>query len=81
MKKKKNKVVVVPEDARILLDRFRLIRLKKGLSLNKVARRGGFEPGNYTKLEKGTTQPRLSTFLRMLRALDITWGYFGRFKG
>jgi len=83
-KKRKNQVgrkQDVPAGAKILLERLRKIRIKKGLSVNKTARRQGFEPSNYTLLEQGKAEPRLSTFLRMLEALEVTWEYVGRFKG
>lgn len=47
------------------------IRRKKGLSQEELGFRSGFHPTEISRLERAVREPRLSTMVRLARALDV----------
>lgn len=62
--------------SRQVAERIRTIRQDKRLSVESVARQAGLHPENYRKMERGGRDLRVSTFVRVLKALSVTWAEF-----
>lgn len=56
--------------------RFREARLARKLSLRELAERAGMSRPNIRRLERGLTEPRLSTVARVAKALDLSVTFF-----
>lgn len=53
---------------------FRAERIRRGLSMNAVAERGGLSQQMVSYVERGMRNPSLDTMLRMAAALEIDLG-------
>ncbi len=56
--------------SKYLGERLRVIRTKKGLTQEEVARRADTERGYYAKLEQGYALPSLKLLEKILKVLD-----------
>ena len=57
-------------------ERVRRIREEKGLTLQDVASRTGFDPSYLSKIESGDHSPPLGVLIKLGKALDMKMGYF-----
>ena len=48
------------------------LRIKKGISLEKLAYENDLAKGNLSEIEKGMIDPKLSTLQRISKGLDIS---------
>lgn len=49
-------------------------RAEKGLSQTQVTARSGIHPAEVSRIERGLRDPRLSTLIRLARALSVEPG-------
>lgn len=82
MKKKREKKKTVSQvlDEGFIAHRIREIRQKKGLTMRHVSHIADMEQSHYYKIECGVSSPLMSTFLKILVGLDVTWAEFGKIK-
>ena len=50
----------------------RAARLKRGLTQEELAERSGLAPVQVSRIERGKREVRLTTIIRLVRALDVT---------
>jgi transcriptional regulator with XRE-family HTH domain len=60
--------------------RIEALRMTRGLTQTQAARRAGLSQGQWSDLEAGKRDPRLSTILRIQHALEVDFldSFFGR---
>ncbi len=54
--------------------RIRLLREKKGISLDELSKMTGFDTGRLQDIEEGEIQPQLGTVMKLSKALDSALG-------
>lgn len=54
--------------------RIRLLREKKGISLDELSKMTGFDTGRLQDIEEGEVQPQLGTVMKLSKALDSALG-------
>lgn len=60
------------ETGRIVGERVRDLRMKRGVSLRQFAVQSGFNPNVLSRIERGDHNVTLETLIRLCRALDTT---------
>jgi transcriptional regulator with XRE-family HTH domain len=54
--------------------RIRMLRVEQGRSVKDIARSANLDPTQLSKIERGHSDPRVSTVKRIARALDVAVG-------